>query len=144
MDPILYDRTQKAAPLADQTEGLGLFDAPPAENPKRDPSWLIAPMSPIEHAFADFHARNRHVYHAIEQAALEAHQKGVRRLGIAKLVEDIRHDAQLRTQHEDFKLNNNFRALYARLLIHRHAALADMLATRERRETGHTDEGAAA
>lgn len=107
-----------------------------------DPPFLIAPNSPIEHAFQRFHARNPHVYAAIEDRVLRAKERGARRLGIAKVIEDIRHDPTFRTQAADFKLNNNYRALYARLLLHRNPECAAILATRERRELGHTEDAA--
>lgn len=138
MDPLNY--IPKPRSQAEQLEGLGLF----APAPPLDPPWLVTPTTEIEQAFQRFHVDNPHVFQVLEREALRAQQAGVRRLGIAKLVEDVRHDAQLRTHSAAFKLNNNFRAPYARLLIHRHPQLAEILATRERRDAGSLDEGAAA
>lgn len=140
MDPLTYDIGARK-PMAPVDE-LPLFAAAPAA--PAEPAWLTAPLSPIEQAFQRFHAENRHVYAELERRALAYQERGVKRIGIAKLVEDVRHDPLLVTRSDDFKLNNNYRALFARLLIHYHPELSDMLATRERREKGHTTEGAAA
>lgn len=45
---------------------------------------------------------------------------------------------------DEFKLNNNYRALYARLLLYRNPRLADVIEIRERKEvnasTDHEEE----
>ena len=134
MDPLTY---RKHAPTPEeQVADLGLFAMTDEAKSPANPDWLIAPMSPIEHAFQAFHAENPGVYELLEGAALAAHTSGARRLGIAKLVEDIRYRSDVRTAGDAFKMNNNFRALYARLLIHRHPELEAVLSTRERRERG--------
>lgn len=124
-------------PAEDQFAGLPLLAAAPA----KDPPWLVAPLSPIEHAFQEFHARHPEIYRALEEEALRRVTAGERRLAIARLVEELRYDRRFQhdADHDAFKVNNNFRALYARLLIHRHPALADVFALRDRHEQATGD-----
>lgn len=82
--------------------------------------------------FADFHERNPHVYQAIEARALRLLASGARRIGVKAIWESLRVDAALRVDSRDWRLNNNYTACYARLLIERHPQLADVIETRAR------------
>ena len=98
-----------------------------------DPLWLSAPTDPLETAFAKFHRDNPLIYTELEKRVLRlADMPKVHRIGIAFVFEAIRYDETVRTQGDAWKLNNNHRALYARLLLHRQPQLADKLETRER------------
>jgi hypothetical protein len=55
-----------------------------------------------------------------ERFALEAHGLGRRRIGVALVWERIRWESLLRTQGEAWKLNNDYRALYARRFMNDH------------------------
>jgi hypothetical protein len=102
----------------------------------QDPAWLTAPATLLEKRFAVFHKANPNVYHRLQQRALEFAGRGRQRIGIAELAEELRYDQDLRTHGEPFKLNNSFRALYARLLIYRNPTLlAGVIETR--RQTSH-------
>lgn len=133
MDPLFF-RSPKPAPTSkEQVADLGLFAA--AEPTERSiPGWLAIPTTDIERAFKVFDTANPSVYGLLEAAALAAQRAGATRIGIAKLVEDIRYNPTIATTSEPFKLNNNFRALYARLLVHRHPTLQPLFVLRERRE----------
>jgi hypothetical protein len=63
--------------------------------------------------------------------ALAVLKAGKDRYGIAALYETLRYTA-LVTSGESYKLNNNFRALYARKLMAENAELAGFFWTRER------------
>ena len=94
-----------AAPLA-------LFD---------DPPWLVQPVTRRERAFARFHRDNPQVYDELAELARPLFDRGQPRIGIGMLYEVARYSHMLRTDGRDgFKLNNNHRALYARLLVHNH------------------------
>ena len=112
-----------------------LFDLDETE---LDPmSWLQYPASEIERAFVAFHRSNPQVYAGIERLALELWRKRrPPRIGIAMLYETLRYTTLLQTEGDAFKLNNNFRALYARLLVDRWPELAGVVELRERREEG--------
>lgn len=98
------------------------------------PPWLADPRSPIERRFADFHARNHHILRELERRALALYHRGVTRISIALLWESMRYDALVRSDSRDYRLNNDYRALYARLLIDRNPQLAGVIETRRRHE----------
>jgi hypothetical protein len=80
-------------------------------------------------AFAEFHEANPDVYAALEDRALRLHAMG-RSFGIATIYEALRYE-RLLTAGDAFKLNNNHRAFYARLLLGAHPELRNTIHTRE-------------
>jgi hypothetical protein len=90
------------------------------------------PPTKIELAFIQFHLKNQHVYAALEELALRAQKAGVTKLGIGALAETLRYSAALQTKGDAYKLNNNFRALYARMLIRNHPELRGLIELRVR------------
>lgn len=103
------------------------------------PGFMAMPFGTIERRFNEFHKQNPHVYMALEDLALRAHAAGVKRLGIAALVETLRYSASLQTVGDAYKINNNFRSLYARLLIHQHPELRGLLNLRTRPSSPYLD-----
>lgn len=99
---------------------------------------LVEPLTPIERAFCTFHRTNPHVYLELERLALDLWRlRHPVRIGIKMLWETMRYNMALRTETTDgFKLNNNFHALYARLLIQQQPELGGVIELRERREVG--------
>ena len=87
----------------------------------------------IEQRFSAFHAANPAVYRELRSMALGIKRRGATRYGIAGLFEVLRYRWSLQTSGDSFKLNNDFRALYARLLMDNEPELADFFETRERR-----------
>ena len=76
---------------------------------------------PIEAAFWQFHRANPQVYNVLVLEARRLKRRGHSKAGIKMLFEVLRWQYMLRT-HGDadgFKLNNNYHALYARLIMHR-------------------------
>jgi hypothetical protein len=86
---------------------------------------------PIEEAFRQFHAENPHVYDELVMLARRARNRGATRLGIGMLFEVLRWRHTLRTGGDSFKLNNNFRSYYARMIMLREADLVDVFETRQ-------------
>lgn len=86
----------------------------------------------IDEAFAAFHAENPHVYGELKMLALRARRRGATRIGIGMLFEVLRWRRTLRTDGDDFKLNNNYRSRYARML-NQEPELAGCFETRELR-----------
>jgi hypothetical protein len=87
---------------------------------------------PIEEAFWRFHELNPHVYARLVQLARDLKARGRRRIGIGMLFEVLRwHHLSTVGDADGFKLNNNYRALYARLIMHREPDLAGVFHTRE-------------
>lgn len=89
----------------------------------------------IERDFRAFHRRHPEVYRILCSLALRAIDRGKTKIGIAMLWEVMRWEAWLGrgVGDEPFKLNNNYRSRYARLLMEREPALAGVFETRELR-----------
>lgn len=98
-----------------------------------DPHWLQWPTTKLERRFAEFHKRNPHVYAEFERRAMELYRAGATKIGVKAIAERIRWDVRVRTLGDEFKVNNSWVSLYARLLIHRRPELADVIETRQRR-----------
>lgn len=97
-----------------------------------DPQWLQEPATPIEKRFAIFHSYNPAVYRRLEMLALNALKRGERRIGIAALIEYLRKDQE--TSVKPYRIDNSFRSLYARLLVHNNRELEQLIELRHRRE----------
>jgi hypothetical protein len=68
-------------------------------------------------AFIDFHHKNRHILALYVRFARELRAVGHERASIALITERIRWEHAVEVHHTDeFKINNNFRAHYARIL----------------------------
>ena len=68
--------------------------------------------------FEEFHRANPHVYEQLRRRALRAKRKGFKP-GIGCLFELLRwnHGMKFTVGDGEFKLNNNYRAYYARMLM---------------------------
>jgi len=71
----------------------------------------------IREAFLRFHAENPQVYSSLADMSLRLVRAGQKRLSINMLFEVLRYRTILRTRGDQFKLNNNYRAEYARKLM---------------------------
>lgn len=71
----------------------------------------------IADRFDQFHEQNPEVYRVLVRLAREwIRRTGRRHLGIGALTERARWDIAIATNDPDYKINNNFRAFYARLI----------------------------
>lgn len=87
--------------------------------------------------FAEFHNAHPWVYVRLKELALDLKQSGVKHYGISGLYETLRYEASLKAQDDEgFKLNNNFRALYARELARDEPGLKDFFKFRMRKPRG--------
>jgi hypothetical protein len=100
----------------------------------------LSPMSPvrrrgatIQERFESFHATNPHVYQNLKRLSLQLKRRGNRRGSIGMLFEILRHQYMMQTSGDDYKLNNNFRSRYARLLQAQEPELRGFFETRELR-----------
>lgn len=87
----------------------------------------------IEQRFARFHADNPHVYLELRRLALDLVRRGHQRIGIGMLTEVLRWSAMTTRGDDAYKINNDYRALYARLLADNEPALADVFEFRRLR-----------
>ena len=108
------------------TPQLGLFD--------RHIVTINAHGLPLDEQFKAFHQANPHVYEHLRTLAINARRKGIT-VGIAMLFEVLRWQYLIATSdaNSEFKLNNNYRAFYARLLMEQEPELANYFETRTQR-----------
>lgn len=85
----------------------------------------------IYDAFVRFHAENPHVYVDLVRLARQAKRRDVSKIGIGMLFEVLRWGRLLQTRGDDFKLNNNFRAYYARMIMLREPDLDGIFELRQ-------------
>ncbi|MFB7890284.1 hypothetical protein ACFCZ3_19760 [Cellulosimicrobium cellulans] len=86
----------------------------------------------LDERFQRFHAANPHVYTGLRDLALPIARLG-KKTSIKMLWEVLRYQELVRTQGEEFVLNNSFTSRYARLLMEQEPALRGLFATRELR-----------
>jgi hypothetical protein len=71
-----------------------------------------------EKKFLDFHEDNPHVYEALRELVVEAQTRGYAKWGIGGMYEILRWRGSVVTSGDPhFKLRNDFRAYYSRLLL---------------------------
>lgn len=86
----------------------------------------------IEEQFRKYHAEHPAVYALLVRAARQVLRTGRAHYGIATLFEWARWHMEIeRDEHDDFKLNNNYRSRYARLMMEQEPDLADFFEIRE-------------
>ncbi len=88
---------------------------------------------PLAERFADFHQDHPEVYAALTRLTRQAHDAGARRIGIAQLFEVLRWEwvlSALPASNEAWKLNNDYKSRYSRLIMHREPWAAGMFETR--------------
>lgn len=98
---------------------------------------MQTPDGAIEREFWKFHRGNPDVYVRLAELARRLVARGHRKIGIGMLFEVLRWHHAMTTQGDadGFKLNNNYRALYARLLMEREPDLADVFELRRIRSS---------
>jgi hypothetical protein len=69
--------------------------------------------------FLAFHRENPHIYDLVCRFARTAQEAGFRCYGIAAIFERVRWHVTVE-RREEWKMNNNYRAFYARLWLHDH------------------------
>lgn len=107
-----------------------LFDhLPPLVRPPSEP------RATLQQRFEAFHAANPHVFFQLRRMALDMKRRGVRQYGIGGLFEVLRWRYAVQTQGDEYKLNNNWRSRYARLLMDTTPELAGFFETRELKTT---------
>ncbi len=115
------------------------FTAPPPRHlamakPVLLPGADELPAGALHGQFLAFHRENPQVYWELRRLALELQTAGRRKYGLKGLFEVLRWKHALSTHGEAFKLNNNYTAYYARLLMQHEQELAGFFETREQRD----------
>jgi len=114
---------------------MSLFENLPVELPPRrtpihvDPPAEItqAPRDHIQRPFARFHRENPQVYEKLVYLAHKVKATGRKRYGIGSLFERLRwhYHIEMNRPDSEFKLNNNYRSRYARLIMQTEPDLGD-------------------
>lgn len=89
-----------------------------------------ARKSSLAARFRLFHRENPVVYKLLVQFARELKGKGHASAGIALIWERMRWEVMLSTTTDPFKLNNDYRSRYARLIMEQEPDLAGFFETR--------------
>lgn len=84
----------------------------------------------IQEAFQRFHGNNPWVLESLEVLTRDYLARGHTQVGIGMLFEVLRWQYDRATTGDDFRLNNNYRSRYVRLLIARHPEWSDVFETR--------------
>ena len=74
----------------------------------------------VREQFEKFNEDNPKVWQYFERFTLQAIQKGKKKISHWLIVNRIRWEIYIETTGDDFKINNNFIALYARLFVEKH------------------------
>jgi hypothetical protein len=102
---------------------LSLFD---------EPGWLTNPETKLERRFARWAKDNPDVLAEFERRTMALYRAGQRRIGAKQVAEVVRYFGAVQSKGDRYKLNNNYTALLARLVIYRHPELAGAIETRKR------------
>lgn len=86
-----------------------------------------------------FHAANPAVYDAIVRIARDLRARGFARCGIALIFERLRWLHAIATRGDEYRLNHNWRAHYAREVMAREPDLVGFFETRRLRSPGCTE-----
>lgn len=110
------------APQPTETELEAMFDdlfgTDFSDRIKVQAAISVADKGPLAVRFEAFHRQNPHVYEAIVRIARELRtQQGWRKCGMKMIFERLRWLYAIQTHGDEFKLNNNFTAYYARTVM---------------------------
>jgi len=113
---ILEDEKQKTS--AWSVEHLFGLDEPEIKVPEIKPVLTSGAKDNLQKTFELFHKQNPHVLDTVIRIASELkHKRGFKRCGMKMLFERLRWLYALQTQGDDYKLNNNYTAYYARTVM---------------------------
>ena len=81
--------------------------------------WGDVPTDIVE-GFREFHYNNPQVYDRLVSMTSNLLARGRPRIGMGMLFEVLRWQHYMKTEGEPFKLNNNYRAFYSRVIERQH------------------------
>lgn len=87
----------------------------------------------IDEAFVIFDKDNPQIYQLFVRFAIQAINKGMKRIGGRFLFERIRWEVYVETSAQDYKINNNFAPHYVRKFIREYPDWANRFETRRLR-----------
>lgn len=86
--------------------------------------------NPLEKKFWEYHRENPQVYALFDRFASEAVNRNRKRFSANMIFERMRWYTVIETGGDEYKLNNNYRAYYARLWMRNHPDHDDLFETR--------------
>jgi len=90
------------------------------------------PSKTIAEKFEEYHRDNPHVFRLFKQYSEQALDRGYTKFSAKAVFERLRWHYQMETVGDDFKLNNNYTAYYARLLMQSDIRFQNFFELRER------------
>lgn len=78
---------------------------------------LLEVETELRKKFNDFHKNNPKVYSELVSLAKQAKARGRAKIGMRMLYEVVRWNRYLKTTDEDYKMNNDYCAFYARKIV---------------------------
>jgi len=78
-----------------------------------------------------WHKKNPHVWRLFEKFTMMATNRGHKNLSAWLVVNRIRWETSIETEGEDFKISNDFIALYARYFMHEHPQYKGFFRTKQ-------------
>lgn len=88
----------------------------------------------IAKSFEEFHAANPNVYTLLVSLARDVKRRGFKRYSMKAIWERARWHHLIDKGNHDFKLNNNYHAFYARLIMRQEPDLVEFFETREHKK----------
>lgn len=89
--------------------------------------------------FKKYHLENPKVYEEFKSNAFEMRKTGKSKYSAWTIINKIRWDHDIKTTGDVFAINNDFIALYARLLIHHHPEFNVFFELRTMKESDRRD-----
>ena len=99
----------------DYNEYMAQMQSERAEEYEREQKESFIIQSFENDVFANFHHRNPHVYDMFESFTLQLIGAGHRRGSAEMIINRMRWETALETTEIQFKINNNYKPLYARM-----------------------------
>ena len=85
---------------------------------------IINDDRPIEKKFLEFNRKNPDVYWMLVNLAMELKKSGHNKYGMKGLFEVLRWQKTVQTKGSEFKINNNYAPIYARVIMYNVPPLA--------------------
>ena len=84
----------------------------------------------LKRAWWEWHKQNPHVWDLFQKYTFQAINRGYDHYSVNAIFERIRWHTDIETTGDQFKINNNHRAYYARYFHHMHPDYSDFFRTR--------------
>lgn len=79
----------------------------------------------IREGFISFNKENPHIFQEFEKQALEAIEKGRKKISAKLIINWIRWNEQLKSTDKDFKINDAYQSYYARAFAEKYPRHSD-------------------